>query len=79
MSCGHNVPRKYLATAHGDFRNAPMTHFYYGSSDVLYAFAPIYAETFRKAGADCVIYVGRGLHHCFAVTYYIPGVHKTVQ
>ena len=23
MCCGHDVPEKYLATAHGDFRNAP--------------------------------------------------------
>ena len=76
MRCRHDIPQKYIATAHGDFRNAPMTHFYYGSSEVLYAFAPIYAETFRKAGADCVIHVGKGLHHCFAVPYYIPGCRK---
>ena len=73
MCCGHDVPEKYLATAHGDFRNAPMTHFYYGSHETLYAFAPNYAASFRKAGAECIIHVGRGMHHCYALQYFIPG------
>ena len=73
MCCGHDVPEKYLATAHGDFRNAPMTHFYYGSAETLYAFAPSYAESYRKAGAKCVIHVGKGMHHCYAMQYFIPG------
>lgn len=73
MCCGHEVPEKYLATAHGDFRNAPLTHFYYGSAEVLYAFAPVYADSYRKAGAECVIHVGKGMHHCFAIQYFIPG------
>ena len=73
MCCGHEVPEKYLATAHGDFRNAPMTHFYYGSAETLYAFAPSYAESYRKAGAKCVIHVGKGMHHCYAMQYFIPG------
>lgn len=73
MRHGRDIPEKYLATAHGDFRNAPMTHFYYGSSETLYAFAPSYAESFRKAGAKCVIHVGKGMHHCYAMQYFIPG------
>lgn len=73
MCCGHEVPEKYLATAHGDFRNAPVMHFYYGSAEVLCAFAPVYAESYRNAGAECVIHVGKGMHHCFAVQYFIPG------
>ena len=73
MCCGHDVPEKYLATAHGDFRNAPMTHFYYGSAETLYAFAPSYAESYRKAGAKCMIHVGKGMHHCYAMQYFIPG------
>lgn len=73
MCCGHHVPEKYLATAHGDFRNAPMTHFYYGSHETLYAFAPSYAASYKKAGARCVIHVGRGMHHCYALQYFIPG------
>jgi len=76
MKCGHDVPEKYLATAHGDFRNAPMTHFYYGSAETLYAFAPSYAESYRKAGAKCVIHVGKGMHHCYALQYFIPGCKK---
>jgi acetyl esterase/lipase len=32
MCHGKDIPEIYLATAHGDFRNAPMTHFYYGSA-----------------------------------------------
>ena len=73
MCHGHDVPEKYLATAHGDFRNAPMTHFYYGSHETLYAFAPSYAASYKKAGAECVIHVGKGMHHCYALQYFIPG------
>lgn len=73
MCHGRQIPEKYLATAHGDFRGAPMTHFYYGSAETLYAFAPSYAESFRKAGAKCMIHVGKGMHHCFALQYFIPG------
>lgn len=73
MSHGRDIPEKYLATAHGDFRDAPMTHFYYGSAETLYAFAPSYADSYRKAGAKCVIHVGKGMHHCYALQYFIPG------
>ncbi len=73
MCHGRDIPEIYLATAHGDFRNAPMTHFYYGSAETLYAFAPSYAESFRNAGAKCIIHVGKGMHHCYALQYFIPG------
>lgn len=73
MCHGKEIPEKYLATTHGDFRGAPMTHFYYGSAETLYAFAPSYAESYRKAGAKCVIHVGKGMHHCYALQYFIPG------
>ncbi len=73
MCHGRDIPEIYLATAHGDFRNAPVTHFYYGTAETLYAFAPSYAESYRKAGAKCVIHVGNGMHHCYALQYFIPG------
>ena len=73
MCHGNEIPEIYLATAHGDFRNAPMTHFYYGSEETLYAFAPSYAESFREANAKCMIHVGKGMHHCYAIQYFIPG------
>lgn len=73
MCHGKEIPEKYLATAHGDFRGAPTTHFYYGNAETLYAFAPSYAESYRKAGAKCVIHVGKGMHHCYALQYFIPG------
>ena len=73
MCHGRDIPEIYLATAHGDFRNAPVTHFYYGTAETLYAFAPSYAESYRKAGAKCVIHVGKGMHHCYALQYFIPG------
>lgn len=73
MCHGKEIPEKYLATAHGDFRGAPTTHFYYGSAETLYAFAPSYAESYRKVGAKCVIHVGKGMHHCYALQYFIPG------
>ncbi|SDA26221.1 Acetyl esterase/lipase [Ruminococcus sp. YE71] len=73
MCHGRDIPEKYLATAYGDFRNAPVTHFYYGSHETLYAFAPSYAESYKKAGADCIFHVGKGMHHCYALQYFIPG------
>ena len=73
MCCGHDVPEKYLATAHGNFRNAPMAHFHYGSAETLYAFAPGYADSYRRAGSKCVIHVRKGMHHCYAMHYFIPG------
>lgn len=73
MCCGREIPEQYLATAHGDFRNAPMTHFYYGSAETLFAFAPVYAQSYRNAGAKCMIHVGKGMHHCYALQYFIPG------
>lgn len=73
MCHGRDIPEKYLATAHGDFRGAPITHFYYGSAEILYAFAPSYAESYRKAGTKCVFHVGKGMHHCYALQYFIPG------
>ena len=73
LLCRHEVDEKYLATAHGDFRNAPETHFYYGSAETVYAFAPSYAESFRDAGAKCLIHVGKGMHHCYALQYSVPG------
>lgn len=73
MLCGHDVDEKYLATAHGDFRNAPETHLYYGSAETVYAFAPSYAESFQKAGAECRIHVGEGMHHCYALQASVPG------
>ncbi|MBP5604189.1 MAG: alpha/beta hydrolase fold domain-containing protein, partial [Ruminiclostridium sp.] len=76
MRHGRDIPEKYIATAHGDFRGAPETHFYYGSAETLYAFAPSYAESFRCAGAECVIHVGKGMHHCYALQPIIPGCKK---
>ena len=73
MRHGHDIPQKYTATAHGDFRDTPMTHFYYGSAETLYAFAPSYAASFRRAKARCVFHIGKGMHHCYAMQYFIPG------
>lgn len=73
MRHGRDIPQKYTATAHGDFRHAPMTHFYYGTAETLYAFAPSYAASYRRARAKCVMHIGPGMHHCFAIQYFIPG------
>jgi DNA-directed RNA polymerase specialized sigma24 family protein len=79
MQYGRDIPEKYLATAHGDFTNAPMTHFYYGSAEALYAFAPSYARSFRKAGAQCVIHVGKDMHHCYALQYCKPAFEEIMK
>ena len=75
MRHGHDIPQKYTATAHGDFRNTPMTHFYYGSADTLYAFAPSYAESYRKAHAKCLFHIGKGMHHAMRCSILSPAVN----
>lgn len=79
MQHGSDIPEKHLATAHVDFRNAPTTHFYYGSAEALYVFAPSYAQSFHKIGADCVIHVEKGMHHCHPLQYFIPSCKSAFE
>ncbi|MGN0034361.1 MAG: hypothetical protein ACI364_01350 [Coriobacteriales bacterium] len=39
------VLERYLAIAHGGFRGVPSAHFFYGSSESLYTFAPSFAAS----------------------------------
>ena len=38
-----------------------------------FAIMPILPAVHGKAGAKCVIHVGKGMHHCYVLQYYIPG------
>ncbi len=65
MEHGQQVPDYMLSGIQGDFTNFPLTHFYYGSNEVLYAEAPYFAKAFEKYGAICQFHIGKGLCHCY--------------
>lgn len=65
MTKGQDVPDYMLFPYKGDFSNFPMTYFYFGSHEVIYAFAPLYEEALKKYKVDYKIIVGEGLCHCY--------------
>ncbi|MCD8337841.1 MAG: alpha/beta hydrolase [Lachnospiraceae bacterium] len=72
MEHGESVPDYMLSGVQGDFTNFPMTHFYYGSHEVLYAEAPYFAKAFEKYGAPCAFHIGKGLCHCYPSFDFYP-------
>ena len=72
MEHGEQVPDYMLSGVQGDFTNFPMTHFYYGSHEVLYAEAPYFAEAYEKYGAPYEFHVGQGLCHCYPSLSFYP-------
>ncbi len=72
MEHGEQAPDYMLSGTRGDFTNFPMTHFYYGSHEVLYAEAPYFAKAFEKYGAPCVFHIGQGLCHCYPTFDFYP-------
>ncbi|MCD8197680.1 MAG: alpha/beta hydrolase [Lachnospiraceae bacterium] len=72
MEHRESVPDYMLSGICGDFTNFPMTHFYYGSHEVLYAEAPYFAKAFEKYGAPCAFHIGQGLCHCYPSFDFYP-------
>lgn len=72
MENGENLPEYMISGVRGNFSNFPMTHFYYGSDEVLYAEAEYFAEAFKKYGARYEMHVGEGMFHCYPMMPYFP-------
>lgn len=65
MTKGETVPDYMLYPFRGNFKNFPMTYLYYGSSEVIYAFAPLFEKALKNYGVKYKIIVGEGLCHCY--------------
>lgn len=72
MEHGENIPEYMISGVRGNFSNFPLTHFYYGSDEVLYAEAEYFANAYDTYQAKCVIHVGEGMFHCYPMLPYFP-------
>lgn len=72
MTKGDEVPDYMLYPYRGDFSNFPRTYLYYGSSEVIYAFAPLFERALKNYGVDYKIVVGEGLCHCYPLLSFFP-------
>lgn len=63
----HNedVPEYMLNSLKGNFNNFPKTHFYYGESESLYAYAPYFCKELQKYNVPYKLTVGKGMCHCY--------------
>lgn len=65
MTMEEVVPDYMLYPYRGDFKNFPMTFLYYGSNEVIYAFAPLFEKALKNYGVTYKLVVGEGLCHCY--------------
>ena len=65
MTKGEDVPDYMLYPFRGNFKDFPMTYLYYGSREVIYAFAPLFEKALKIYGIKYKIIVGEGLCHCY--------------
>ena len=65
MTKGEDVPDYMLYPFRGNFKDFPMTYLYYGSREVIYAFAPLFEKALKNYGIKYKIIVGEGLCHCY--------------
>lgn len=65
MTKDEDVPDYMLYPFKGDFENFPMTYLYFGSREVIYAFAPLFEKALKNYGVKYKIIVGEGLCHCY--------------
>lgn len=65
MTKGKAVPDYMLYPFRGNFKDFPMTYLYYGSREVIYAFAPLFEKALKNYGVKYKIIVGEGLCHCY--------------
>ena len=72
MTKGEAVPDYMLYPFRGNFKNFPMTYLYYGSSEVIYAFAPLFEKALKNYGVKYKIIVGEGLCHCYPLLSIFP-------
>lgn len=69
---GAAVPDYMVYGVKGDFTNVPMTHFYYGSDEVLFAEAPYFAKAYEKYKAPYQMHIGKGMCHCYPALAFYP-------
>lgn len=72
MEHGTTVPEYMISGTKGNFTNFPMTHFYYGSDEILSAEAPYFAKAYEAYNAPCQIHIGRGMCHCYPALTLFP-------
>ena len=72
LAHGEELPKYMLSGIYGDFTGFPMTHFFYGSDEVLYASAESFAKAFDRYGAKYKIHVGQGMCHCYPMLRIFP-------
>ena len=60
MTKGETVPDYMLYPFRGNFKNFPMTYLYFGSREVIYAFAPLFEKALKNYGVKYKIIVGEG-------------------
>lgn len=65
MTKDEDVPNYMLYPFRGNFKNFPMTYLYYGSYEVIYAFAPLFEAALKNYGINYKLIVGEGLCHCY--------------
>ncbi len=72
MEHGEKVPDYMLSAISGDFSDFPMTHFYFGTGETLYAEADYYKRAYDKYRAKHTFHIGQGLCHCYATLPCFP-------
>lgn len=65
MTKGEAVPDYMLYPFRGNFKDFPMTYLYFGSREVIHAFAPLFEKALKNYGIKYKIIVGEGLCHCY--------------
>lgn len=72
MEHGMPVPDYMISAVSGNFTNFPMTHFYYGSDEILYAEAPYFARAYEKYKIPYEMHIGKGMCHCYPALPFYP-------
>lgn len=65
MTKDEDVADYMLYPFRGNFKNFHMTYLYYGSYEVIYAFAPLFEAALKNYGINYKLIVGEGLCHCY--------------
>ncbi|HOF00621.1 MAG TPA: alpha/beta hydrolase [Spirochaetota bacterium] len=74
---GEDLDDWLIHTAHGDFRNAGKIYLYFGEKESLAYAAPIYRNSFERAGADYKIHIEPDMPHCYGVMRINKACRKT--
>lgn len=67
-----DIPEFMLSGYAGDFSNMPPIDFWYGSDEVLYAFADDFIDACKKAGVAYTLNIGKEMCHCYPMLKLFP-------